>query len=89
MEKAAEGARGNQIKITIEDKDIATSQVEIHVDAHTRLNIERGPQTPAEEIAAVLLTYLQTTVLNEKTPQDDHPTIITPDDYGGFGGMFN
>jgi len=67
----------NKITIVIEDKDPEAGTITLVSSFDTLPNIEFGPQTPAEIVAAKAMDYLQKYAIHE-SPE---PSIILPEDY--------
>jgi len=71
----------NRITIIIEDVDPEAGTIKYQSSFDTKPDIEKGPQTPAELIAARAMHFLVNYAMRED--QSNHPSIIMPQDYIG------
>lgn len=68
----------NKITLTIEDTDLERGTITITSKFDTMPNIEKGPQTPAEQVAALGMMFMT----NYATSEDQgHPGTLMPEDY--------
>ena len=69
----------NKITIIIEDADLERGTITFTSRFDTMPNIERGPQTPAEQVAAMMMMFgMNYAVSDDNTPQS---SILMPEDY--------
>lgn len=71
----------NKITLIIEDVDPEHATVKFTSSFDTKPDIERGPQTPAELLAAKAMHFLQNYAMYED--RSNQPSIIMPEDYVG------
>jgi hypothetical protein len=69
----------NKITIVIEDVDPEAGTIRYQSSFDTMPDIEKGPQTPAELIAARAMHFLVTQAMYADKSND--PSIIMPEDY--------
>ena len=67
----------NKITIVIEDVDPEAGTIKMSSSFDTMPDIELGPQTPAEIVAAKAMDYLQRYAIHASPT----PSIILPEDY--------
>ena len=73
----------NKVIITLEDTNLDEGAIRLSVDFDADPDIAYGPQTPAEEVAALMVTFAKRRVL------DEHQTgaVLLPEEWAeGYGG---
>lgn len=68
----------NSIVLVIEDTDLQEGRISFQATYDVEPDISYGPQTPAEEVAALMMTFAHRNVFSE------HRTgaILMPDEWG-------
>lgn len=80
MSKPKPGRRPykNSIVLIIEDTDLERGSINFESRFEVEPDISYGPQTPAEEVAALLMTFAHRNILKEHTTG----AILMPDEWG-------